>query len=250
MNTFTLARSHGALDIQLPEQISQEIYFLSQDLVKVLINGAAAVGVALDRTMIQMFLTYLSELKEWNRKVNLTSLHDDQAIINAHFIDSLALIPHLPARGSILDLGSGAGFPGLPIKIARPALKVSLLESRRKKINFLKHIISTLRLDNIDAIHGRVEHLVSDQNTIPHVDVITARAFATLDRLLLVAHPLLKSGGCLIAMKGKEGLKELQGARTALNDLSLEVIRTVQFELPETHKKRCLFIIAGKKCFT
>ena len=110
------------------------------DVESILKSGAKHVGVYLDRQMIHLFLIYLKELQHWNKKFNLTSLQDDREIVIDHFIDSLSVVPHLPATGSILDVGSGAGFPGLPIKIAKPELAVTLLESKRKKINFLRQV--------------------------------------------------------------------------------------------------------------
>jgi len=216
---------------------------LSEHLVNIIINGATAVGANLDQKMIKMLLTYLSELKEWNQKVNLTSLKEDKSIIISHFIDSLSLIPHLPTSGCLLDLGSGAGFPGLPIKIARPELNVTLLESKRKKVNFLKHVISILKLSNIITFQGRAEHFIAEKQILDPFEIITARAFAKLDRLLMLAQPLLKEGGCLVAMKGKEGETELKESNDILKALSLEVIKTVRLKLPDTHKKRYLFFI-------
>jgi len=216
---------------------------LSENLVNIIINGATAVGVNLDQKMIKMLLTYLSELKAWNQKVNLTSLKDDKSIIISHFIDSLSLIPHLPTSGCLLDLGSGAGFPGLPIKIARPELNITLLESKRKKVSFLKHVISILKLSNIITFHGRAEHFIAEQKMFDPFEIITARAVAKLDRLLIMSQPLLKTGGHLVAMKGKEGETELKASNEILKALSLEVIKTVKIKLPDTHKKRYLFFI-------
>ena len=107
-----------------------EAPFLSKYLEIILKEGAGELGVSLSYEMIQMFLVYLKELKEWNQKVNLTSLKKDTAIISKHFIDSLSLVPYIHSKASLLDLGSGAGFPGIPVKIAKPSLKVTLLEAK------------------------------------------------------------------------------------------------------------------------
>lgn len=213
-----------------------------EDILK---SGAAEVGVQLNQQMMQMLLIYLDELKEWNQKINLTSLKDDTSIIIDHFIDSLSVVPHLPATGRLLDAGSGAGFPGLPIKIARPELDVTLLEGKRKKINFLRQVILLLNLSHVTALHGRAESLLSDHKA-PAFDIIIARAFTTLDRLLKLAQPLLQDGGCLITMKGKGGEHELKKNRPILNALSMEVVKKIELQLPETKKKRSLFFIAKR----
>lgn len=215
---------------------------MSGDVAALLRSGAKEVGVQLSSRMLKMLLIYFSELKGWNQKFNLTSLQDDRAIIIDHFIDSLAVVPHLPPTGKLLDIGSGAGFPGLPIKIAQPALTVTLLESKRKKINFLKQVLLLLNLSHVSVLHGRIEIVVSE-NQCGCFDMVIARAFAPLETVLKLAHPLLKKGGHFIAMKGKEGDKELISARLLLSSLSMNVVKKMELHLPETHKKRVLFFI-------
>lgn len=212
------------------------------ELENILKSGAAEVGVQLNQHMIKLLLIYLNELKGWNKKINLTSLKEDKSIIIDHFIDSLSVVPHLPPTGRLLDAGSGAGFPGLPIKIARPELHVTLLEGKRKKINFLKQVILLLNLSQTTALHGRIESLLSEEQ-IPCFDIIVARAFTKLDQLLKLAHPLLEDGGYLITMKGKEGDHELKKNGAILKALSMEVVKRVELQLPETKKKRILFFI-------
>ena len=140
---------------------------MSNHLEDRIINDARQIGVFLDQKMVQEFLIYLKELKEWNQKINLTSLKTDEAIITTHFIDSLTLIPHLPSSASILDLGSGAGFPGIPLKIAAPAHNITLLEATRKKANFLRHIIRILGLSKTTVVECRAEHFKSPDPSHP-----------------------------------------------------------------------------------
>jgi len=216
---------------------------LSGELEAILKSGANAVGVQLNRHMIEMFALYLVELKAWNQKINLTSLKDDKSIIINHFIDSLSVVPYLPATGRLLDAGSGAGFPGVPIKIARPEIDINLLESKRKKINFLKQVILLLNLSHTTVLHGRIESFVPGEN-IPLFDIVIARAFTRLEPLLKLARPLLQDGGYVIAMKGKEGYHELKKNGHILKSLSMEVVKVVDLQLPESHKKRSVFFIA------
>jgi 16S rRNA (guanine527-N7)-methyltransferase len=205
-------------------------------------SGANEVGVQLNPHMLKMLLIYFNELKEWNQKLNLTSLQNDRDIIIDHFVDSLSVVPYLPKSGNLLDIGSGAGFPGLPIKIARPELEITLLESKRKKINFLKQVILLLNLSCTTVLHGRIEKLASKKGC-GIFDMVIARAFAPLETVLKLAHPWLKKGGHLIAMKGKEGDEELVSAQPLLSSLSMTMATTVELQLPETHKKRVLFFI-------
>ncbi len=215
---------------------------MSGEVVNILKSGSREVGVSLNQHMLKMLLVYFNELKEWNQKFNLTSLRDDREIILDHFVDSLSVVPHLPHSGKLIDIGSGAGFPGLPIKIAKPELAVTLIEAKRKKINFLRQVILLLNLLDITVVHGRIEKLTTE-NECGLFDILIARAFATLEPLLKLAAPLLKQGGQLIAMKSKEGEKELVRARSLLQSLSMEVVKKVELQLPVTHKKRALFFI-------
>ncbi len=214
---------------------------LSGELETILKSGADAVGVQLNRHMIEMFELYLVELKAWNQKINLTSLKDDKSIIIDHFIDSLSVVPYLPTTGRLLDVGSGAGFPGVPIKIARPEIDVTLLESKRKKINFLKQVILLLNLSHTTVLHGRIESFVPRESMLLF-DIIIARAFTRLEPLLKLAQPLLQDGGYLIAMKGKEGRHELKKNGHILKSLSMEVVKAVDLQLPESHKKGVFFL--------
>lgn len=209
----------------------------------ILKNGAREVGVSLSQEMVQMFFVYLKELKEWNRKINLTSLQEDTPIITKHFIDSLSLVPHLPSKGSLLDLGSGAGFPGVPIKIAKPFLAVTLLEATRKKVNFQRHLIRTLGLTRITAIHGRAENLKSENELLLSFDIVISRAFSSLETFLTLGKPLVKKGGYLVAMKGRQAEAELKDCQAVVKALSLEISKKVELPLPPHKEKRYLIFM-------
>jgi len=217
--------------------------FLSSHLEDLITNDASQVGVFLDQKMVQKFLIYLKELKEWNQKINLTSLKTDEAIITNHFIDSLAIIPHLPSSASILDLGSGAGFPGIPLKIAAPALNITLLEATRKKANFLRHIIRTLGLSKTTVLECRAEHFKPSNPSHPGFDNVIARALAPLKTFLQLGAPLVIKGGHLVAMKGDKIEEELQESHAVCTALSLEVDKQVALQLPQNNKKRHLIFI-------
>ena len=216
---------------------------MSSHLEDLITNDASKVGVLLDRKMAQEFLIYLKELKEWNQKINLTSLKTDEAIITTHFIDSLTLIPHLPSSASMLDLGSGAGFPGIPLKIAAPAHNITLLEATRKKANFLRHIIRTLGLSKTTVLECRAEHFKSPDPSHPVFDSVIARALAPLKTFLQLGAPLVKKGGHLVAMKGEKIEEELKESHEVFKALSLEVDKKVALQLPQSNKKRHLIFI-------
>ena len=216
---------------------------MSKELDGVLREGARAVGVSLSREMIQKFLVYLKELKEWNQKANLTSIKEDNAIIIKHFIDSLSLVPYLPFEASLLDMGSGAGFPGIPIKIAKPSLKVTLLEATRKKVNFQRHLVRILMLAGICSVQGRAESLRHGNKSPPSFDIVTSRSFSRLEKFLTFGTPFVKKKGFLIAMKGKRAGEELQDSQEVVKALSFEVSKTVELTLPLYEERRCLIFM-------
>ena len=216
---------------------------MQKDLEIILKEGASELGVSLNHKMMQMFLVYLEELKEWNQKINLTSLQKDTAIISKHFIDSLSLVPYLPSKASLLDLGSGAGFPGIPVKIAKPSLKVTLLEAKRKKVNFQRHIVRKLGLTCIDSLQDRAESFKTENGPYFSFDIITSRAFARLEKFLMLGMPFVKRGGCLVAMKGKHAREELKDNQDVLKGLHLEVSRIEELTLPFGGGRRYLIFM-------
>lgn len=159
--------------------------------------GLDALDLALSPTQRTQLLTYLELLQRWNATYNLTAIRDPFAMVDKHLLDSLAVLPHVDAR-SIGDIGSGAGLPGIPLAIARPAMKVALLESAGKKARFLREVQRALGLDNVGVFNGRAEHWRPAEAP----DAAIARAVATLDELTSLAQPWLAPGGTFYAMKG------------------------------------------------
>jgi 16S rRNA (guanine527-N7)-methyltransferase len=210
----------------------------NQDL---LIEGAKAFGVHLAGKAIEAFELYLRELLRWNQKINLTAIRSEREIVLKHFLDSLSVLPYLPKPSSVLDIGSGAGFPGIPLKIIEPTLKITLIDSVRKKVDFQKHIIRTLGLKGIEAIHGRVQDRAILQRFEGRFDITLSRAFSDLRTLLLLSFPLLKKGGSVIAMKGEVENHELllpaetEGARYRLQ-------KRISLVLPFSSFKRTILL--------
>lgn len=202
-----------------------------------LIEGAKVFGIDLGETEVNAFDLYLRELIKWNEKMNLTSIRSEKGIILKHFLDSLSVVPHLPPISSLLDIGSGAGFPGIPLKMIRPYLEVVLIDSVRKKIDFQRHVIRTLGLNGIEAIHGRVQDRQVLAGLSGRFEAAIARAFADLVSLLPLAYPFLKKGGTLLAMKGEaeESLPETGKAGYRLQ-------KSVRFSLPFSSLKRSILL--------
>lgn len=208
---------------------------------KIFIEGTKAFGVYLDEKAIKAFDIYLKELLKWNQKINLTAIRSEKGIVLKHFLDSLSVSPYLPEQSSILDIGSGAGFPGIPLKIAQPALQMTLIDSVRKKVDFQRHVIRMLDLRRTEAIHGRAQDREIVQNLMGRFDITLSRAFSDLQTFLVLSFPLLKRGGTAIAMKGKTDNKESKLVPET-KETPYRLKRAVQLALPFSHLKRTILL--------
>ena len=177
---------------------------------KLLIEGGKAFGIDLDEKTIEAFKIYLKELLKWNQKINLTAIRSEKGIVLKHFIDSFSVYSYLYPHVSVLDIGSGAGFPGIPLKMVQPSLAVTLVDSVRKKVDFQRHIIRILGLKGIEAIHGRAEDKEILQTLGGRFDITLSRAFSDLRTFLAMSFPFLKEKGVAIAMKGMVDGKEME----------------------------------------
>lgn len=165
-----------------------------------IIKGAKELGVSLTDEQASLFETYYSELVKWNSKINLTAITNEDDAIVRHFLDSLTPLPHLFNCKTFLDLGAGGGFPGIPMKIAKPDLELTLVDSVEKKVKFMSHIIRTLNLDGVEAVHGRAEdsELISKLGTF---DCVMSRAFTSVKDFLHYAEPYMTSDGSAVTLK-------------------------------------------------
>lgn len=179
--------------------------------------GAHDFGVTLDTTQLERFAIYARELEDWNQRVNLTAIRGLEAIVTRHFLDSLSCAPAWPAAAaSLIDIGSGAGFPGLALKIWQPDLQLTMVESIGKKADFLEHISETLGMAGVTVLRERAETVGRIAQHRERYDVATVRAVAELRVLAEYCLPLLRIGGCLIALKGRDLSDELEAARDAI----------------------------------
>ncbi len=157
----------------------------------------------------QLMSLHAKELMLWNKKINLTAIKQPMQIVEKHFIDCLAASSFIQNEKSIIDMGSGGGFPGIPLKIMKPELEIILMDSSRKKINFLKHVIRLLDLKNIEAVHTRVQDLHENILYKNRFDAVISRAFTELSSFVDLASPFLNKRGFIYAMKGKHAKKEI-----------------------------------------
>lgn len=187
-----------------------------KEWVNLIIAGAETFGIHLDRHQTDRFTIHATQLIHWNQKVNLTTITDPLDVGVKHFLDSLAPACLIPPDAALLDIGSGGGFPGIPLKVILPFLSVTMIDASRKKVNFIKHIIRTTQLDNIEALHTRAEDLADNPTYINRFDVIISRALSSLDSFVRLALPLLAKEGIIIALKGEANQKELDGLKSNL----------------------------------
>jgi len=213
--------------------------------------GAAAFGVTLDDGQIESLQEYLRLLGEWNRRFNLTSVRDPQEILIRHFLDSLtcAAVVELPAR-RLVDVGSGAGFPGLVLKIAFPDLEVTLLDSQAKRLRFVERVASALGLEGVATIHARAEDAAAAAPCGPappvplreRFEVVTARAVAPLNILWEWTLPFSRIGGTVVAMKGPAAAAEVARGEAALRRLGGALREVREFRLPGADAGRSLVV--------
>lgn len=180
-----------------------------------------------DEDKYNKFMLYKDMIKEWNEKINLTAITEDDEIIKKHFIDSIKVfkIDELKSSKRIIDIGTGGGFPGIPMKIMNPECEMVLLDSLNKRINFLNEVIKELKLENIEAIHGRAEDFIKQNNCRESFDAVVSRAVANLTVLSEFCLPYVKIGGYFVALKGPAIEEEMNNAKNALKILGGEVER-------------------------
>ena len=190
-------------------------------------QGCEKIAVDITREQISVMAAHGAQLMLWNKKINLTAIVEPRAMAEKHFIDALAVQPFLGQEKRIMDMGTGGGFPSIPLKILNPRLDFVLVDSSRKKVNFLKHVIRTLGRKNIEAVHARVEDLAREDSHASAYDAVISRAFAGLEKFVGFSLPLLKPGGTIYALKGKQAPEEITPALKSRFE-----IRTDHYQLP------------------
>lgn len=203
------------------------------------------VGLQLSKEQYEKFIDYMKLLKEWNEKINLTAIVEDEEIIKKHFIDSIKAFKRneFKTANTLIDVGTGAGFPGLPIAIMRNNLNVTLLDSLNKRINFLNTVISKIGLSNIITIHSRAEDGAKDINLREKFDIATSRAVANMSVLSELCLPYVKVGGNFIALKGPAIDQEIKESTNSIKILGGELMDICEINIEETELKHNLVVV-------
>jgi len=213
-----------------------------------LIRGARELGIALSDHHLTAFETCYDELVAWNQRFNLTAITDWKGVLIRHFLDSLSCLKAIPqgelaAGARVIDVGTGAGYPGIPLKIVCPGMRLTLLEATQKKVTFLEHLIDRLGLEHVQAIHARSEQLGHDLAHRERYDWALARAVAKMPTLAEYLLPLTRVGGAMLAQKGEDAAAEVHGADKAIGTLGGEVRQLVPVELRGLAETRYLVVV-------
>lgn len=199
--------------------------------------------LALTEKQVEQFLCYYELLIQKNKVMNLTAITEFDDVVLKHFLDSLMICKMQRLEGSLIDVGTGAGFPGIPLKIMYPDLNVILLDSLNKRIQFLNEVIQDLGLKNVEAIHGRAEDYAKQKIYREQFDLCVSRAVANLSSLAEYCIPFVKIGGYFIPYKSGKIQEELENGKKAINEFGGKLEEVKEFELPETDISRCLLQI-------
>lgn len=206
-------------------------------------------GMDFSEEKYHMFMEYMKLLKEWNEKINLTAITEDEDIVKKHFIDSIKVfkIEAFKKCNNLIDVGTGAGFPGIPISIMRPEVNITLLDSLNKRVNFLDTVIKSLQLKNIKAIHGRAEELARNKEHREKYDVVTSRAVANMAVLSEFCIPFTKVGGYFIPLKGPAIDEELAMGKGAIEKLGGKLQEVIKVNIEDSDMEHNLVVVKKVK---
>jgi len=206
-------------------------------------ENAGIIGISLDEQELEKFYNYKNLVVEWNEKINLTAITDDHEFIVKHFIDSITINKYIEKNKKIIDIGTGAGFPGIPLKILNKDNNIVLFDSLNKRLKVLEDIIEEIGLTNIKTLHGRAEEAFKNKENREKYDIATSRAVAALNILVELMLPAVKVGGICICMKGNNAESEIEEAKKAIKELGGEIINVEKIILPELNLERNIVII-------
>lgn len=221
------------------------------DFYDLMSKSAEDVGLELSKEQYEQFIIYMKLLQEWNEKINLTAIVEDEEIIKKHFIDSMKAFKRdeFIKANTLIDVGTGAGFPGLPIAIMNSKLNVTLLDSLNKRINFLNTVISELGLTNITTIHSRAEDGARNKDLREKFDIATSRAVANMSVLSEFCLPYVKVGGSFIALKGPAVDQEIKESMNAIKLLGGEFVNVCEVSIEGTELRHNLVVVKKiKEC--
>ena len=214
-----------------------------EDFFKKMQEKSTALGVRFFMEQAEQFFEYMNLLIEWNEKMNLTAITEPTEIIEKHFIDSLTILNKIDNNQKVVDVGTGAGFPGIPLSIMNPTLKITLVDSLNKRLIFLQEVVAKLNLKNIEIVHARAEEFGQNKKYRENFDIATSRAVANLSTLSEYLIPLVKVGGKVISMKASEAQEEINQAQKAIDVLGGKINKIEEFNLPQSDIGRTIIII-------
>ncbi|MGC6589611.1 16S rRNA (guanine(527)-N(7))-methyltransferase RsmG [Paenibacillus sp. Dod16] len=218
------------------------------DIQKAFVDRLGEHGITIDEKQLQQFEMYYEILVEWNERMNLTGITEREQVYTKHFYDSITLAFYVDMTqiGNLADIGSGAGFPGIPLKICFPHVHLTIVDSLNKRINFLKHVVDTIGLTGVELIHGRAEEVARKQGYRDGFDLVTARAVARMAVLNEFCLPFTKVGGRFAAMKGSDPTEEVNEAARSLKELRGALNKVHSFSLPVEESGRHIVVIDKK----
>ena len=210
-------------------------------------ENSKVLGFNFSVEQLEKFYKYMNLLIEWNEKMNLTAITEPNDIILKHFIDSITINKYIENSVKVVDVGTGAGFPGIPLSIIRTDLQITLVDSLNKRLMFLQEIKKELELKNIDIVHARAEEFGQNKNYRETFDIATSRAVANLSTLSEYLVPLVKIKGKCVCMKASDAEEEIKQAENAVNILGGKIVKVEKFNLPNSDIGRTIIIINKEK---
>ncbi len=208
---------------------------------------AGVLGVRFSMEQTEQFFEYMELLIEWNEKINLTTIIEPEEIILKHFIDSITILKEIEKDSKLVDVGTGAGFPGIPLSIMEPSLKITLVDSLNKRLIFLEEVINKLNLKNVELVHARAEEFGQNKQYREKFDIATSRAVANLSTLSEYLIPLVKINGKVLSMKASDAQEEINDAKKAIEILGGKIENVEEFNLPQSDIGRTIITIRKEK---
>lgn len=214
-----------------------------EEWIQLLKSQTNALRIDMAKEQLKKFYDYMQMLRQWNENINLTAIIEPKDILQKHFIDSLTIMPYITKNARVVDVGTGAGFPAIPIKIADDTLQITLIDALNKRLNFLKEVIDQLDISNVQIVHTRAEDAGKNKALRENFDIAVSRAVAPMQVLVEYLLPLVKVGGQCICMKGSNIEEELKDSKKAISILGGEIEQVVNFDLPNSDIARNVVVI-------
>lgn len=217
---------------------------MSAENIDILKSGLEKYNIEATDNIIDQFVKYREILVEYNKVMNLTAITEERDVFIKHFLDSAAVFEtdYIKDNIKVIDVGTGAGFPGIPFKICKPSIELTLLDSLNKRINFLKEVCQSIGFDDVEYVHARAEDAGQNKEYREKFDIATARAVANLPVLLELCMPFVKKGGLFICLKGPNAKKEIEDAKNAMKILNVNLLEVINVELPDQELKHNILV--------